>query len=31
VPRAGSGHPRDPLNFDIVGVLARHPKWPESF
>lgn len=26
VPRAGSGHPRDPLNFEILGVLARHPK-----
>src|SRR5215213_10065070 len=25
VPRAGSGHARDPLNFDILGVLARHP------
>ena len=23
VPRAGSGHARDPLNFDIIGVRAR--------
>ncbi|OBJ03957.1 carboxymuconolactone decarboxylase [Mycobacterium alsense] len=26
VPRAGSGHAADPLNFDIIGLLARHPK-----
>jgi 4-carboxymuconolactone decarboxylase len=31
VPRAGSGHARDPLNFDILGVLARHPKMAEVF
>ena len=31
VPRAGSGHPRDPLNFDILGVLARHPKMARVF
>ncbi len=31
VPRAGSGHPMDPLNFDIIGVLARHPKMAEAF
>jgi 4-carboxymuconolactone decarboxylase len=31
VPRAGSGHPRDPLNFDILGVLARHPKMAREF
>ena len=31
VPRAGSGHPRDPLNFDILGVLARHPKMARDF
>lgn len=31
VPRAGSGHPRDPLNFDILGVLARHPKMAKDF
>lgn len=31
VPRAGSGEPRDPLNFDIIGVLARHPKMAQKF
>ncbi|MGV0723268.1 carboxymuconolactone decarboxylase family protein [Mycolicibacterium elephantis] len=31
VPRAGSGHPRDPLNFDIIGVLVRHPKLARVF
>ncbi|OBK82198.1 carboxymuconolactone decarboxylase family protein [Mycobacterium sp. 1164985.4] len=31
VPRAGSGEPRDPLNFDIIGVLARHPKMARKF
>jgi 4-carboxymuconolactone decarboxylase len=31
VPRAGSGHTRDPLNFDILGVLARHPKMAQVF
>ena len=31
VPRAGSGHPRDPLNFDILGVLARHPRMAREF
>ena len=31
VPRAGSGHPRDPLNFDILGVLARHPEMARHF
>ena len=31
VPRAGSGHARDPLNFDILGVLARHPKMAQVF
>lgn len=31
VPRAGSGEARDPLNFDIVGVLARHPKMARKF
>ncbi|UUO01441.1 carboxymuconolactone decarboxylase family protein [Mycolicibacterium novocastrense] len=31
VPRAGSGAPRDPLNFDIIGVLARHPKMARKF
>ena len=31
VPRAGSGQPRDPMNFDILGVLARHPKMARVF
>lgn len=31
VPRAGSGHARDPLNFEILGVLARHPKMARVF
>jgi 4-carboxymuconolactone decarboxylase len=31
VPRAGSGGPKDPLNFDILGVLARHPKLARDF
>ncbi len=31
VPRAGSGHAGDPLNFDILGVLARHSKMARVF
>lgn len=31
VPRAGSGHAADPLNFDIIGLLARHPKMSRRF
>ncbi len=31
VPRAGSGEPYDPLNFDIIGMLARHPEMSEVF
>ncbi len=31
VPRAGSGDPRDPTRFDILGVLARHPKMARVF
>jgi alkylhydroperoxidase family enzyme len=31
VPRAGSGHARDPLKFDILGVLARHPDMARVF
>ncbi|MGV0875416.1 carboxymuconolactone decarboxylase family protein [Mycolicibacterium sp. XJ879] len=31
IPRAGSGHPRDPLNFDILGLLAQHPKLAQKF
>lgn len=31
VPRAGSGHAYDPLNFPVVGLLARHPSLAEAF
>jgi 4-carboxymuconolactone decarboxylase len=31
IPRAGSGHARDPLNFDVLGVLARHPEMARHF
>lgn len=31
VPRAGSGHAADPLKFDIIGLLARHPKMAKRF
>jgi len=31
VPRAGSGEVRDPTNFDILGVLARHPQMSKEF
>lgn len=31
VPRADSGHPSDPLNFDILGVLVRHPRLARKF
>jgi 4-carboxymuconolactone decarboxylase len=31
VPRAGSGEPRDPSKFDILGVLARHPEMARVF
>ena len=31
VPRAGSGHPADPLRFDIIGLLARHPTMARKF
>lgn len=31
VPRAGSGHAMDPLNFDVIGLLARHPKLAAAF
>jgi len=31
VPRAGSGEPYDPLNFDIIGMLARHPEMARLF
>lgn len=31
VPRAGSGHAADPLKFDIIGLLANHPKMARKF
>ena len=31
VPRAGSGDARDPLQFDIIGLLVRHPKMARAF
>jgi alkylhydroperoxidase family enzyme len=31
VPRAGSGHARDPMKFDILGVLARYPAMAREF
>lgn len=31
VPRVGSGHPYDPLNFPVVGTFARHPALAEAF
>ncbi len=31
VPRAGSGAAADPLNFDILGLLARHPALAQDF
>ncbi len=31
VPRAGSGHAGDPLKFDVIGLLARHPKMAQRF
>ncbi len=31
VPRAGSGDAHDPLKFDIIGLLVRHPKMACAF
>jgi alkylhydroperoxidase family enzyme len=31
VPRAGSGAALDPLNFDIIGMLAHHPEMARVF
>lgn len=31
VPRAGSGERFDPLNFDIIGMLAHHPEMARIF
>jgi 4-carboxymuconolactone decarboxylase len=30
-PRVGSGDPLDPLRFDIIGLLVRHPKMARAF
>lgn len=30
VPRAGSGHPADPLKFDIIGLPHATRRWPEG-
>ena len=31
VPRAGSGDAYDPLRFDIIGLLVRHPEMARAF
>lgn len=31
VPRAGSGEKYDPLRFDVVGTMVRHPSLAEAF
>ena len=31
VPRAGSGHRYDPLNFAVVGTFMRHPELAKAF
>lgn len=31
VPRAGSGQAADPLGFDIIGIVVRHPKMARRF
>ncbi|ORV93147.1 carboxymuconolactone decarboxylase family protein [Mycolicibacterium iranicum] len=31
VPRAGSGHAYEPLNFPVIGLLARHPTLAQAF
>lgn len=31
VPRAGSGHRYDPLNFTVVGLLAHHPELAKAY
>ena len=31
VPRAGSGHPYDPLNFDVIGAMVRHPALAQAY
>jgi 4-carboxymuconolactone decarboxylase len=31
VPRAGSGHAYDPMKFDVIGLLVRHPDLARAF
>ena len=31
VPRAGSGHPYDPMNFSVVRTFVRHPALAKAF
>jgi 4-carboxymuconolactone decarboxylase len=31
VPRAGSGHPYDPMRFSVVGAFVRHPELAKAF
>jgi 4-carboxymuconolactone decarboxylase len=31
MPRAGSGHRLDPLKYDVIGLLARHPAMAGPF
>lgn len=31
VPRAGSGHPHDPVKYDVIGLLVRHPDLAKAF
>ncbi len=31
VPRAGSGHRYDPLNFAVVGTFMHHPELAKNF
>ncbi len=31
VPRVGSGHAHDPLNFSVVGTFVRHPEMARAF
>jgi 4-carboxymuconolactone decarboxylase len=31
IPRAGSGHRYDPLNFSVVGTMVRHPALAKAF
>lgn len=31
VPRAGSGHPYDPVKFEVIGLLVRHPELARVF